>query len=306
MTGPNEALFPLADLASIPSPPAWFSKALAVPFKAFWVEADGIQIEARSWGDPGKPGLLLVHGSAAHLGWWSFLAPFFAEDFHIATFSLSGMGNSGWRKTYSVAGFAREIWAVADAAGITAGPVPPIVVAHSMGGLPTIHSSAVLGKPMRAAVLVDVALPGPGVEPPAYSGHRLYPTLEAALARFRLAPPQPCENRWIAEYLGRMAVKQVQGPDGQQAWTWKFDAALWNQIELGDIWGGFETMRSPLAIIRGELSQITGGPAEKVAKARAPAGTPFITIPESHHHVMVDQPMALVAALRALFAAWVK
>jgi hypothetical protein len=29
-----------------------------------------------------------------------------------------------------------------------------------------------------------------------------------------------------------------------------------------------------------------------------------IEIPDSHHHVMIDQPLALVAALRALLAAW--
>jgi pimeloyl-ACP methyl ester carboxylesterase len=36
--------------------------------------------------------------------------------------------------------------------------------------------------------------------------------------------------------------------------------------------------------------------------ARMPAGTPLIPIPEAYHHVMADQPLALVAALRALLA----
>jgi pimeloyl-ACP methyl ester carboxylesterase len=29
-----------------------------------------------------------------------------------------------------------------------------------------------------------------------------------------------------------------------------------------------------------------------------------IEIPDSHHHVMIDQPLALVAALRTLLATW--
>jgi pimeloyl-ACP methyl ester carboxylesterase len=33
---------------------------------------------------------------------------------------------------------------------------------------------------------------------------------------------------------------------------------------------------------------------------QTPFGTPFVDIPEAGHHVMVDQPLALVAALRAL------
>jgi pimeloyl-ACP methyl ester carboxylesterase len=33
-------------------------------------------------------------------------------------------------------------------------------------------------------------------------------------------------------------------------------------------------------------------------------GAPYIEIPEADHHVMIDQPLAFVAALRALLAAW--
>ncbi len=31
---------------------------------------------------------------------------------------------------------------------------------------------------------------------------------------------------------------------------------------------------------------------------------PFVEIPQAHHHVMLDQPLALIAALRALLADW--
>ena len=32
--------------------------------------------------------------------------------------------------------------------------------------------------------------------------------------------------------------------------------------------------------------------------------SPIINIPEAHHHIMVDQPLALVAALRSLIIDW--
>jgi len=35
-----------------------------------------------------------------------------------------------------------------------------------------------------------------------------------------------------------------------------------------------------------------------------PEGTPFIGIPEAGHHIMADQPLALIAALRTCFAYW--
>jgi pimeloyl-ACP methyl ester carboxylesterase len=33
-------------------------------------------------------------------------------------------------------------------------------------------------------------------------------------------------------------------------------------------------------------------------------GSPYVEIPEAEHHVMIDQPIAFVAALRALLVAW--
>jgi len=39
-------------------------------------------------------------------------------------------------------------------------------------------------------------------------------------------------------------------------------------------------------------------------RSAAPAHAPWIVIPDAGHHIMVDQPLALVAALRALLAAW--
>lgn len=307
MTSPNILLLPLSDLSNIPTPPKWFSDALARPYHTHVVQAAGINIEARSWGDPHKPGLLFVHGNAAHIGWWSFLAPLFADDYHVVTYSLGGMGESDWRDAYSSANFSAEMWAVADATGLTAGSVPPIIVAHSMGGMPLIHSASTIDRPIRAAILVDVALPGPEmISVPSYPGHRMYSTQEAALGRFRLSPLQPCANRWIAEYLGRMAIKEVAGADGASQWTWRFDPKLWGNVSYGDIWGELATMRCPVAIFKGGLSTLTDGPMNDRMVATAPAGSPYIVVPEANHHIMIDQPMAMVTGLRTLFHSWVK
>jgi pimeloyl-ACP methyl ester carboxylesterase len=31
---------------------------------------------------------------------------------------------------------------------------------------------------------------------------------------------------------------------------------------------------------------------------------PFVTVPETHHHLFLDQPLAFVAALRTMLAEW--
>ena len=35
-----------------------------------------------------------------------------------------------------------------------------------------------------------------------------------------------------------------------------------------------------------------------------PASAPRVALPDSEHHVMVDQPLALVAAMRTMLATW--
>jgi pimeloyl-ACP methyl ester carboxylesterase len=36
----------------------------------------------------------------------------------------------------------------------------------------------------------------------------------------------------------------------------------------------------------------------------AVAGVPFVEVPEAEHHVLLDQPIALITALRAVFGTW--
>jgi pimeloyl-ACP methyl ester carboxylesterase len=63
------------------------------------------------------------------------------------------------------------------------------------------------------------------------------------------------------------------------------------------------TVTTPMVHIYGAKSRI-------VEHRKAGAPSPFppglveIEIPDAHHHIMIDQPLALVAALRALLATW--
>src|SRR5690348_17191545 len=142
----------LAALAGSPPPgPRWFTDAIAkTPEERFVVVKDA-RIHYLRWGDAAKPGVLLVHGNAAHACWWSFIAPFLTGDYHVAAMDLSGMGDSDWRPPqgeesgYSMALFAQEARAVMEDAGMFAAPKPPVIVAHSFGGFVTMQAGADFG-----------------------------------------------------------------------------------------------------------------------------------------------------------------
>ena len=296
---------PLTDFAgAVPPAPDWFTAAIADAPERSTVTVAGAALEVLTWGERGKPGLLFLHGNGAHAGWWSFIAPFFAAEYRVAAFSWSGMGGSDHRPTYSVATFVDEMAAVIAATGL-ADAGPPHVVGHSFGGFPMMAAAGPGGLDLGAVVIVDTPFRSPGetggARPPSSGdrAHRVYPDLTAALARFRFAPPQGCANPFIADWIARGSLKQVEG-----GWTWRFDPLLWSRFDIADTRALLDGPRCPVALIWGERSILM--PPDRVAAMRAalPPATPAIAIPDAEHHVMVDQPLAFVAALRALFATW--
>ena len=57
-----------------------------------------------------------------------------------------------------------------------------------------------------------------------------------------------------------------------------------------------------LAVLRGEDSALMTDDIWDYMRTIMPAGTPMVGIPAAAHHLMMDQPIAVIAALRALLA----
>ncbi|ENZ83187.1 MULTISPECIES: alpha/beta hydrolase [Caulobacter] len=296
---------PLAPFGGqVPPAPAWFEAAVAQTPERSALAVEGADIELLTWGRVGKPGLLFLHGNGAHADWWSFIAPFFANDWRVAAISWSGMGGSDWRSAYSAELFATEIFAAVEAAGLEAGGVKPMVVGHSFGGFPTLYCAARHPERLRGAIMVDSSIQPPekrwkGPPPRSGLGNRVYPTLEEALARFRLAPPQPCENLYIADFIARRSLKEVEG-----GWTWKFDPELWHNFRMPDLGLLLPEIACPAALMWGERSNLMHAETLDYMVEQMPAHVRRLAIPDADHHVMIDQPLAFVAGLRGLLAGW--
>lgn len=296
---------PLAEYGgALPPAPAWFREAVAVPYETGKVTVKGAEVTFQRWGKRGAPGLLFVHGNGAHAHWWDFVAPYFAEHYNVAALTFSGMGDSEWRDAYDMDTFSDEEVAVAEAAGLFDAPRKPVIIAHSFGGFVTLVTGAKHGSRFEGMVIVDSPVNPPerprGGPSRASRPHKVYPDLAAALARFRLAPPQLCENHYAMDYIARWSLKRADG-----GWTWKFDPMIWTRFEPGlDPAEMLKAAQCRIAIIRGEESALMPDDVGDYMSGLLGHQVPFVSVPHARHHVMLDQPIAFISTLRMLLAEW--
>ncbi len=284
--------------------PGWFARVVEVPFDSREVVVAGAAIHYLAWGeDASKPGLVLVHGNGAHAHWWSFLAPFFLEDYRVVAIDLSGAGDSDHRGHYTPEQFADEVLAVIQDAGFG---TDTVVVGHSFGGFITLKTGLIYPEELSGIVLVDSA-----VRPPDFKWERdprrspikpkrVYPTFEQAHERFRLMPPQDCKNQYILDYIGRHSLQQTDN-----GWTWKFDDGMFRKFEFGEnMHEELARLQCRVGVIYGEDSYLFSQDIADFMFKVLDESVPFIAIPEAQHHLFLDQPLAFVSALRALLAEW--
>jgi pimeloyl-ACP methyl ester carboxylesterase len=279
-------------------PPGWFTTALATEAEQARVNVEGTPIAYRAWGRPGSPGIVLVHGGAAHSRWWDHIGPLMAQGRRVAALDLSGHGDSGRRDTYSLDVWAHELLAVAAAAGITA---PPTVIGHSMGGFVTLRLASLYGARIAGAVAIDSPVRDLTPEEQAAREHRafgplhVYPTRAAAVDRFHPVPDQPTLG-YITRHIAETSVRETGG-----GWTWKFDPRIFARPQFGA--GLLTRLDCRVALFRAEHGILSRQMSE-VMYDRLGRVAPLIEIPAAGHHVMLDQPIALIAALRTLLSDW--
>ncbi|MET0375172.1 MAG: alpha/beta hydrolase [Rhizorhabdus sp.] len=277
----------------------WLATQWACAAGEHGIEVDGARIAYRSWNLDAAdlPGLILIHGFRAHSRWWDHIAPSIARTHRVAAIDLSGMGESDRRSAYARRQMACEVLAVAAACHFD----PVTLVAHSFGAMPAIMASISAPERVRRLVIIDTALPTA-----ADVGHqipvppkRLYPSREAAMERFRLIPPGGWPNKDVLAYIAHHSVRET--PDG---WTWKFDeeAAISLNAEAHSYRSHLFGVPVPTDVLYGEQTEIMHAERRAMAAEIAPLCGPPVAIPASHHHIMIEQPIALTAAIEALLA----
>lgn len=202
------------------------------------VAVDGRRIHVATWGDPGAPAVLLVHGMRDHCRSWDFLAPGLAERYRVIAPDLRGHGDSDWAGAdgYSLPAYVADLADVTEALGLQR----YAVVGHSLGGALGLRLTAAFPERVVAFAGVEcIELPiqrDEAREPKPYPirlrewlGRRQaalgrpprhYPSIEAACERMQQEQPD------LPPAMIRHLVEHAVAFDTGLGWRWKFDPAV--------------------------------------------------------------------------------
>jgi len=292
--------------------PEWFSNALNTNCTSGSATVDECSINYVSWGESDKPGLVLLHGSNAHLEWWRPIAPLLADQFYVVAMDSSGSGNSGWRERYSRKQFASEVMGVAKAAGISG---KFYVVGHSFGAFSTLEAGYSYGEKLAGIVMVDFAIQSPATAAEFMKMRksmlskpqrptRVYDDYQQALGRFRLVPEQSCKNPFLVDYIAEQSLREVDG-----GWTWKFDPGMFRNLDIDQTEPLSQTEKlqavaCPAAFIMAETSSDYSREAADYTRELVAGKLPFFSVPGTFHHLMFDEPLALAMTIKSLLLSW--
>lgn len=252
-------------------------------------------VHVRDWGGPGVP-VLLTHGMAAHTHWWDAVVPSWKGVFHAAALDFRGHGDSDWlstAETYVSSHWVEDI----ETARKTLGWERFILVGHSMGARIALDYAERHGDRLRGVSAIDFlpdfyASRERKFEKTRARAQPVYDNEEIMLSKFRLQPPGTLLDAAGLRELGRHGVRRT--PLG---WSWKFD---WRSFSFpyGPVWPQLPAIGVDALIVRGEHSTVM--PRETldkvVASLRKGSG---LEISGAHHHVPLDKPAELAAAVAA-------
>jgi esterase len=191
--------------------------------------------------------------------------------------------------------FAADLRGVIERLGLTGA----VVAGHSMGGHAALAFAAWHPAHLARLVVLDAR---PHVGPrrlPANPGRSargpvMFPTREAAVARFRLRPPETTAPPALLRAVARAGIRRA----GSGHWVYRFDPAYERTRAPVDAWPLLPGITAPTLVIRGEHSAIlTHDLARRMIEAIPDAW--LAEIPAAYHHVTLDAPGRVAEAILA-------
>ncbi len=294
-----------------PVAPAWFDAALAQAPERTHIEVEGAEIEVLSWGERGKPGLLLLHGMTAHADWWSLSRARCSRRAGVSWPSRcrAWVVRVGATSTRSSSTHARQLQSPRRPAcsgrtfrrswsDIRSAALRPASSrarsARSSGG--SCSSTA----RWRPGITTSNTTTFPNAGTGTVSTRRSSRQSRGSVSSLRR--PATILTSWISSrgfHLDlRLPRTAAMAGRGGSIPTCAPRSCTTPNAEL------LAPVTCRMALLFGDRSKLMTSMRLDLIRRHTPPAAPWVVIPDAGHHIMVDQPLAFIAALRSLLEAW--
>jgi len=173
------------------------------------------------------------------------------------------------------------------------------LVGHSLGAMIATAYAASVPERIRSLIVVDSALKITAAGATYMKRLQRFPqpvyrSRDEAVRRFRLLPLHTTADASVLQHIAAHGLRQLA--DGR--WTLKFDREAMAPNGPLDVTPHLQRLRCPILIVRGTHSTVLTQAGLSTLLRAAPHAQ-AVEIPNAHHHVMLDNPMAFEGAVRS-------
>lgn len=267
-------------------------------YSEHFVPVATVRLHVQDYGISGKAPILCVHGGAANAHWFDFVAPGFHPDYHVRAVDLRGHGDSEWDRSdtpdYSYARHAADIHELTEKLDLR----DFVLIGHSMGGMVSSVYAATYPGRAKGLIVVDSNLV---MTPERIAGFsavssregRDYASQEEFVANYRVRPNGSTAAPQMLRHIAQCGGRRFE--DGR--WRHKVDRKVYASRELFDSFALWNSIRIPALLMKAANSTRMTPEAIAEIRSRAPQVT-LDLVPESDHHITLDNPAGFVRAAR--------
>ena len=247
--------------------------------------------------------IMLIHGTGAHKKWWDPIAPLLNNNFTIFAPDLPGMGESDHRNEYNFEGFSEALIGILHQEKAITSNQKIFLVGHSLGGHVAGFMASEMPEIFNGLVMIDSPIRPPTYD---YDKHqstgplrkiKYYPDKVSIIKRFRLMPPQDCENGWYLRYIAEHSVFNVE-----EGWRWRFDDKLF--ATLRRLHNYEFNFKCPALFVAGGKSLLLESKIMKYIRESFKDSMTVEVIEDAAHHVPLDSPLELVSLINNYLQQW--
>jgi pimeloyl-ACP methyl ester carboxylesterase len=247
--------------------------------------------------------IMLIHGTGAHKKWWDPIAPLLNNNFTIFAPDLPGMGESDHRNEYNFEGFSEALIGILHQEKVITSNQKIFLIGHSLGGHVAGFMASEMPEIFNGLVMIDSPIRPPTYD---YDKHqstgplrkiKYYPDKVSIIKRFRLMPPQDCENGWYLRYIAEHSVFNVE-----EGWRWRFDDKLF--ATLRRLHNYEFNFKCPALFVAGGKSLLLESKIMKYIREAFKDSMTVEVIEDAAHHVPLDTPLELVSLINNYLQQW--